>query len=82
MSIRGFSNTVFGKLFWTLITFAFALTPFWLYLLAKSFFAPDGFWQNLLLLGLGFYFLGSIQLLLFLIAVAFVISMWLSRDFF
>lgn len=39
-----------------------AFWPTWLFLLVKYLLAPDGFWQNLILFGVGFYFLGFLQI--------------------
>ena len=41
-----------------------ALIPTGLYLLAKALLTPEGFWQNLLLLGVGIWALGGLQIIL------------------
>lgn len=44
--------------------------PLWLFLLTKHMLNPVGFWQNLVMYGLGFYLLVGIQLLLFVVWIA------------
>lgn len=43
---------------------AVAGIPTWLYLGTKYALQPEGFWQNLLVLGVGVWFLGAFQVLL------------------
>ena len=66
------------KIVLTVVSLAIALTPCWLYLAAKFLLAPEGFWQNLLLLGVGTYFLGFIQLILIILWLTFVIQVILD----
>ena len=47
-----------------LIVWAVALVPTWIYLGVKFLMSPEGFWQNLILLILGLYFLGFCQVVL------------------
>ena len=49
-----------------------ALIPVWIWVIAYNVFAPEGFWQNLVLFGLGIYFLGFLQII-FLVALVFVL---------
>ena len=44
-----------------------ALIPLWIYLLARTFLEPHGFWQEVFLAGVGIYILGASQIF-FLIA--------------
>ena len=37
------------------------LIPLWIFLLARLVFNPQGFWQNLVLTGLGVWVLGGLQ---------------------
>jgi hypothetical protein len=57
---------------------AVALGPLWMYLLAKSALHPDGFWQNLILVGVGVYLLGFIQIILGVTLIAVLIAIWAS----
>lgn len=49
-----------------------ALIPTWFYLFLRFVLNPQGFWQNFVLLGVGLYYLGGIQLI-FLIVLAFLL---------
>lgn len=53
-----------------------ALIPTWVFLAARAFFAPDGFWQELALGVVGLTFLGVIQLVLVVVLVAFLFVVW------
>ncbi|MBI4992323.1 MAG: hypothetical protein HZB99_03825 [Candidatus Harrisonbacteria bacterium] len=66
------------KIVVTVFSLAIALTPCWLYLAVKFLLAPEGFWQNLLLLGVGAYFLGFIQLMLIIFWLTFVVKVILD----
>ena len=70
------ANDLFGRLVATIIGIAVALIPFWLYLLARFTLAPEGFWQQAILLGVGVYFLGFIQFLLIGACVWFLAIVW------
>ncbi|MDB5194099.1 MAG: hypothetical protein JWN50_113 [Parcubacteria group bacterium] len=50
--------------------------PTWLFLLIKHLANPTGFWQNLVLYGLGFWVGGAIQLLLLIAVAAFSFIIW------
>jgi len=49
--------------------------PTWIFIIAKNMLNPVGFWQNLALYGLGFYFLMGIQVLLFIAWVVILYTM-------
>lgn len=66
------------KLILTAVSLAVALTPLWLFTAAKFLLAPQGFWQNFLLLGIGFYFLGALQLFLMILWLAFMLNVILN----
>ena len=53
----------FAKVAAILISFIIALIPTLLYMSLKFMLSPHGFWQNILLLGVSFYFLGAIQVI-------------------
>ncbi len=55
---------------------AVAFIPTWLFFGIRHLMGPTGFWQNMILAGVGLYFLGTIQLILFITLVAFLISFW------
>lgn len=63
------------KWFLTIIGFVIAILPTLFWLFVKSVLAPDGFWQQFAVYGLGLFFLGGLQVVmlimyLFLLATA------------
>lgn len=60
----------------TLLSIVIALIPLWIFLGIKAIASPEGFWQNTVLLGIGMYFLGSIQFLLLIALLVFLYSVW------
>lgn len=65
-----------GKLGVSVFGAAVALLPTWLFLLIRHFMSPVGFWQNLILTGVGLYFLGFIQFCLIIGLIAFLVPIW------
>lgn len=53
-----------------------AFIPTGLYLLARYLLAPEGFWQNLLLLGVGAWLLGGLQIMLLIGLVYWLYLVW------
>ena len=49
---------------------AVVLIPFWFWLLCYAVLSPDGFWQKLVVYGVGLYFFGVVQ---FVLLVAFIV---------
>ena len=66
--------SVGAKVLCMLGTWAVALIPFWLYLLARFLFNPEGFWENLVLAGIGLYIMGTIQFFMFCFGLAITIA--------
>ena len=62
----------------TAVVLAVGLIPLWIYLLAKLVFSPEGFWQNLVLAGIGIYFLGAFQLVFLGFALFLIYYIWTS----
>jgi len=60
----------------TLVTTALAYIPLWIILLAKLVFSPNGFWQKFALYGAGIYFLGSLQVIFFIIWIVILVAIW------
>ncbi len=56
-----------------------AFIPLWLYFVARAVLTPKGFWQNFLLLGAGFYFLGIIQVILLVTLGVFLWAVWENK---
>jgi len=67
---------VLGKLVFSGLVLALALTPFWLWLGLKSLIGPVGFWQNFLVVGLGVNFLWAIQFVLIVVFLVALVALW------
>lgn len=68
-----------NKLQGTILSFILlliALIPVWLFLGVRYFLEPSGFWQNLVLFGIGVYLLGAIQIILLVGYVAAIYMIW------
>lgn len=61
------------KVFLSLLAFVFCFIPTWIYLLVDALFEPNGFWQNIVLFGIGLYFLGALQLILFILFIVLIV---------
>ena len=70
---------VFLKFVFIMAFLVVTLIPTWLFLLIRHFTDPNGFWQNLVLVGLGMWFLGGIQIILMFFWVGVVISLIMKR---
>ncbi len=64
------------KLVLTAAGIAVAGIPTWFYLAASSMLSPEGFWQKLVVFGLGLYVLGGIQLILVIVLIAWLLAVW------
>lgn len=60
----------------TIVSLAVALLPFWIFLAVKHSFAPEGFWQNLVLAGLGLWLGGALQIILLLVFLFVLYFIW------
>lgn len=76
VKVKKADRLMMGEVFWQVVAIAIAGTPTWFWLLVKSLMEPEGFWQNLVVYGVGFYFLGGIQLVLLIGLIAFSIIIW------
>lgn len=65
-----------GKVTVSFIALFVALAPFWLYLLARMAFDPQGFWQNIVLFGIGIWILGGLQIFLLIFLIWFLAQLW------
>ena len=75
-SLRASFDHRLGQIFLSLATLVVALIPLWLWLAIKYVAQPQAFWQNLVLAGLGSFFLGSIQVILIVCGAAFLFVIW------
>ena len=66
----------FANIFWTITIFFLANTFVWLYLGIKSFLNPQGFWQNLFLLGFGTFIMGSFQVIFWVVGLVLIVKIW------
>jgi hypothetical protein len=53
-----------------------ACIPVWIFLAARYMLAPEGFWQNFILLGFGVVVLGVFQLIGFILGAMATIVVW------
>lgn len=60
----------------TLIFFCGLMTPTWIILLAKFALNPDGFWQNAIVFGLGYWLLGGAQIIALIIGLVLIGGIW------
>lgn len=68
------------KLVLSAVWFSAAMTPVWIYLVARFLLSPEGFWQNLLLFGVGVYILGWLQLILSVALVLVLVVIWFDSN--
>jgi hypothetical protein len=53
-------------------------TPTWIILAAKWLLEAKGFWQNLLVYGIGFYLLGGLQVVCLIAGLMVLAAIWLG----
>lgn len=63
------------QLGWSLIVSVVAGIPMWLWLGTVELLSPEGFWQNLMVAGVGLYLLG-VQIPLFLLWLWLIYMIW------
>lgn len=68
--------SLLGVIAWTLGIVIVALVPIWFYLCLRLVLQPTGFWQNVVLIGLGSYFLFGIQLVMLGVGTWVILSLW------
>jgi RsiW-degrading membrane proteinase PrsW (M82 family) len=66
-----------ATVFWSLVVLAVCLWPTWLWLAFRAALHPEGFWQNLIVVFLGYKILGVLQLVFVIIAGALI---WAISD--
>jgi hypothetical protein len=59
-----------------ILTVIVAMIPTWLFFFIRHLAEPQGFWQNLILFGLGFYFLVGIQIICAVFALVVIVGTW------
>ncbi len=73
---------VLWRIMASLLSLGICLWPFWAYLTIRGILNPTGFWQNLVMLLGGVYFLGAFQLIFAIVWIAIQFPTWatLQRD--
>ncbi len=66
-SVSGKIGAFIGGLVFAAFTLAIALIPLWTYLLVRNSLDPQTFWQKFLVLGVGVYLLGGLQIVFLII---------------
>lgn len=77
--MKNFLANCFGILMVALIQVAIiliALTPTWGFLLIKYILSPEGFWQKLIVFGIGFYLLAGLQLICLILGFYASLMFW------
>ena len=67
------------KIVFSVIALGIALIPAWIYWFVHSLLQPQGFWQNLILLGAGVWVLGTLQIIFLVVWFAALIAIWETR---
>ena len=65
------------KLFWSAIAAILALIPTWIFLGLRYLLSPEGFVENLLMFGFGYWALGSIQFIALVILLIVLYFIWI-----
>jgi len=68
-------NTI-AKVKWSLITAILMLIPTEAYCLARFILSPEGFWQEVILLGIGVWVLGILQVLFVVVFAVVLYTIW------
>lgn len=69
----------FANIFWTIVIFLVANAFVGLYLTIKYLLNPQGFWQNLVLFGLGIYVMGFFQLIFWVAGIVLIFKIWIGK---
>jgi hypothetical protein len=65
-----------GRLFLTVLAMVVLLCPLEFFWVVQHLLAPEGFWQNLVLYGIGFYVMAGLQFVLGVILLVVLYSIW------
>ena len=52
--------------------------PLWIFMGVRGILNPTGFWQNLVVSGLGLYFLGTAQLFMLVLGIIASVIIWIE----
>ena len=67
---------IIAKIGLSLVSMILALIPIGIYFLARFIFSPEGFWQELILFGVGIWALGTLQVLFIAGWICILCSIW------
>lgn len=71
-----------ARLKWSIIVIIIAPIPTLIYLAVRFLLSPEGYWQEIILLGIGVWVLGFIQIILIIILLVALYYIWIeSREF-
>jgi hypothetical protein len=64
------------QIVFTVIGLGLAGIPIYFFIFIKSILNPEGFWQKFLVYGVGIWFIGGLQIVLFIIAIILIFKLW------
>lgn len=64
------------KLLLSLVAVLVAISPTLFMFLIASYLEPNGFWQKMFLFGVGFYFIGSLQIVMLILLIGASVMIW------
>lgn len=64
------------KIFWSVIATILALIPTWLFLGLRHLLSPEGFLENLLMYGFGYWVFGGVQFILLVVLLLVLYFLW------
>lgn len=67
---------MFKNILYSVLSLVAAFIPLWIFLFFRFLLQPNGFWQNLLIYGLGIYLLGFFQIFLLLMELIVLLKIW------
>lgn len=67
---------IMQKIVVSVVLTAVMLTPLWAFMLIRHFLNPEGFWQQIVTVGLGFWIFGGVQILMGIALLYFLVSLW------
>lgn len=60
----------------TLVSLVVAAIPLWIWLAAHNMLEPNGFWQEIVVLGLGVWILGGLQIIFVFFLLVWLVALW------
>ena len=60
----------------TMFILVMVFIPTWIFIFVRNVANPEGFWQNIVLFGLGFWVLGVFQVSLVIGGIFCIVAMW------